>query len=88
MITIIEFYATWCSPCKTQKNIIEKLENKYKEKINFKYIDVDINKIIADKYKIMMMPTTIIEKDEIIIKKYIGIISYKLLKEDIENILG
>jgi len=53
---IIDFYATWCEPCKSIAPKVSELEGKYPRVIVLK-VDVDKLETIADKYKINSMPT-------------------------------
>lgn len=82
-IVLIDFFAVWCSPCRMQDPILEDLKKKYEDKVEFRKIDVDKNDKIANKYDIRSIPTLIIEKDEKIFKKYIGVTAFKILEEDI-----
>lgn len=86
-VTLIDFMAKWCSPCRMQDPIIEKLKEKFDGKIEFKKIDIDENSELADKYKIRAVPTLIIEKDGNVLQRYIGVTSLKILEGDIETAL-
>lgn len=86
-ITLIDFMAEWCGPCKMQDPIIEKLKEKFDGKIEFKKVDIDENSELADKYKIRAVPTLIIEKDGNVLQRYIGVTSLKTLERDIEDAL-
>ncbi|MGZ4924740.1 MAG: thioredoxin family protein, partial [Halobacteriota archaeon] len=46
---LMDFYADWCGPCKIQDPILEKLEEKLGDKIEFKKINVDDNLQLANK---------------------------------------
>ena len=62
---IVDFYATWCGPCKMMGPVIEEIAN---EANNYKVgkVDVDENQELAMKYGIMSIPTiVIIEKGEV-----------------------
>jgi thioredoxin 1 len=63
MITLIDFYADWCGPCKIMKPIFEELEDAYKGKVEFKKVDVEAEGDMAAKYGVMSIPTFVIEKD-------------------------
>lgn len=82
-IVLIDFFAVWCSPCRMQDPILEDLKKKYEDKVEFKKIDVDKNGEIADKYNIRAVPTLVLEKDEKILKRYVGVTMFKILEEDI-----
>ena len=70
---LVDFFATWCGPCKMLGLELEKIENK----IDIPIIKVDIDKFenLALKYKIMSVPTLMIIQKENIIKKQIGYMS-------------
>ena len=48
-ITVKDFYADWCGPCKMQDPILEELEKEWEGKVIFEKIDVDTNQDIANK---------------------------------------
>ena len=65
-VTLVDFWATWCGPCKQLKPTIEKLTNEWKGKITVLSIDTDKNPALADAYSIQYLPTLIVfNKDEI-----------------------
>lgn len=55
--TVIDFYATWCGPCKAISPLFEMLRSEYSDRINFRSVDVDIQTDVAEKYNITAMPT-------------------------------
>lgn len=61
--TIVDFFATWCGPCKMLSPILEKVEEDSKGEFNIVKIDVDESYDVAKKYGIMSVPTMIIFKD-------------------------
>ena len=82
---IIDFYADWCGPCKIQDPILEKLENKFGDKIEFKKINVDDNLQLANKYGIRVVPTLILECNGKIIEHYIGVTRPEILEADLNK---
>lgn len=76
----IDFYATWCKPCKIMTPIIEEIAKEYKE-IKFVKMDIDKNEELAIKYNIMSIPTMLIMKNGEVTKTMVGIIE----KQDIEK---
>lgn len=62
---IIDFYASWCGPCKKLSPIMEKLSKKYEGKVNFYKIDVDKSSDLANTLKIKGIPTLIFFKDSL-----------------------
>lgn len=60
---IVDFYATWCPPCKQLTPVFEKVSNQYKEKIKFIKVDIDQGKSIANQKNVQSVPTLIFFKD-------------------------
>ncbi len=78
-VTLKDFYADWCGPCKTQDPILEDLEETY-ESISFEKIDVDEQQDVANEYQVRSLPTLIIENDDGIVERFVGVTQ----AEDIE----
>lgn len=70
----IDFYATWCKPCKIMTPIIEEIAKEYKE-IKFVKMDIDKNEELAIKYNVMSIPTMLIMKNGEVTKTFIGVIN-------------
>jgi thioredoxin 1 len=60
----VDFYATWCGPCKLAAPIVDKLATEFKGKVLVAKLDVDENGAIAQKYGVMSIPTVILFKQE------------------------
>lgn len=85
-ITILDFYAEWCGPCKTYGPILEEFANENDE-ITIGKVNVDSNQDLALKYGIRSIPTTIIFKDgEQNGDKITGLIQKTRLKEIVGNL--
>ncbi len=78
-VTIKDFYADWCGPCKTQDPILEELEEEY-EDIEFEKVNVDEEQDVANEYQVRSLPTLIIENDDGIVERFVGVTQ----AEDIE----
>ncbi len=70
---LIDFYADWCGPCRTQTPIIEKLEKKFGDRVEFRKVNVDENRQMATKYGVRSIPTLVIEVDSKIVKQFVGL---------------
>lgn len=86
-IVVIDFMAEWCGPCKMQDPILDEMKKKFEGKVTFKKIDVDKEGEFANKYKVMAVPTLIIEKNGNIFKKYVGVTRSKELETTINEAL-
>jgi thioredoxin 1 len=71
-VTLLDFYADWCGPCKTQESILEELEEEY-EDVVFERIDVDEEQDTANEYQVRSLPTLIIENDDGIVDRFVGV---------------
>lgn len=61
--TLVDFFATWCGPCKMQGPILDEVKNKVGDAANIIKIDVDRNSDLSAKYQIRSVPTLIIFKN-------------------------
>ncbi len=86
-IILKDFHAKWCQPCKMQDKIIEELKEKYCEKVIFEDIDIDKNEKIANKFDVRAVPTLIIEKNGIVVNRFVGVTSKKILENELDNLL-
>jgi thioredoxin 1 len=78
-VTLLDFYADWCGPCKTQDPILDELAEQYPD-IEFEKIDVDEEQDVANEYQVRSLPTLIVEDDDGIVKRFVGVTQ----AEDIE----
>ncbi len=70
---LIDFYADWCGPCRLQSPIVEELANRMGDQLEVKKINVDDNMELANKYRIYVVPTLIIEKDQREVRRIEGL---------------
>lgn len=61
--TVVDFYATWCGPCRRQIPIIDNFKEKMGDVVNVIKVDVDQERELADKYRIQSVPTIMIFKN-------------------------
>ena len=57
---LVDFWATWCAPCRMVAPVVEELAKDYEGRVRFAKLDVDQNPKTASKYSIMSIPTLII----------------------------
>ena len=77
---LLDFFATWCGPCKMVAPLLDQLAEEYPDKKICK-IDVDKEQALAQQFGVMSIPTLILMKDGIIINKMVGAGSKKKLEE-------
>ncbi len=85
-ICIVDFWADWCGPCKMMGPIFERVSLEYDE-FNFYKFNVDDDEAnICKKYGIMSIPTIIVFKDGVEIKRNVGFINDDKLKSLLEDL--
>ncbi|NGB90091.1 thioredoxin [Staphylococcus aureus] len=69
---LVDFWATWCGPCKMIAPVLEELAADYEGKADILKLDVDENPSTAAKYEVMSIPTLIVFKDGQPVDKVVG----------------
>ncbi|HHR7343086.1 TPA: thioredoxin [Staphylococcus aureus] len=71
-VQLVDFWATWCGPCKMIAPVLEELTADYEGKADILKLDVDENPSTAAKYEVMSIPTLIVFKDGQPVDKVVG----------------
>jgi len=69
---LVDFWATWCGPCRAVAPVIEELADEYKDRVIVAKVNVDEEHELASRFRIMSIPTVMLFKGEEIKGKIIG----------------
>ena len=83
-LVLVDFWATWCGPCKMLAPTIDAIATEYKDRVVVGKVDVDENEAIARRFGIMSIPTLFMFKDGEVVEKLVG---YRL-KTELEQLLN
>jgi thioredoxin 1 len=84
----VDFWASWCGPCRAVAPTIEKLASEYKGRVKFGKLNVDENPDLAMKYNVQSIPTLIIFKDGKEVSRLVGAGPKQMYVEQIESVLS
>jgi len=84
-LILVDFYASWCGPCKMMSPIIENLAVEYAGKVKIGKLNVDTSPATAARYKVMSIPTMILFVGGNIKETIVGAVHEKDLVQKIEE---
>jgi len=87
-VTVVDFWAEWCGPCRMIGPVIEELATEYEGKALIAKVDVDENAELSSQFGIRSIPTILILKDGEIVDKQVGVTTKAALAEKIEKYLN
>jgi len=81
----VDFWATWCGPCRIVSPIVEELAKEYEGKVDFVKVDVDQNRELASKYSIFSIPTLAIFRNGQVVAQAAGAASKESIRTYIDK---
>ena len=82
---LVDYWATWCGPCKMVSPIVEEVATEFEGKLKVGKLDVDTNQAFAAKQNVMSIPTLLIFKEGQVVAQQVGALSKTQLTEFIET---
>ncbi len=83
-VHLVDFFATWCGPCKMLSPVLEGLSEKVSDDIHIWRLDIDQNRSLALEYDVTAVPTMIIFKDGVLVERLVGFNPEGIIKEKLE----
>jgi thioredoxin 1 len=84
-IVVINFWSNFCSSCKTFSFIFDSVQHEYSRDFIFIKINIDENPMIDKNFGITSIPTTLLIKGDLVIRKFGGFLDYNTVKLILEN---
>lgn len=86
-LTVVDFYAPWCGPCRKMADVMAQLADEYKGKVNIYKLNTDENIKIAKEYSISSLPSILVFKDGQAKERLVGLMPKSSLINNIEKYL-
>lgn len=87
-LTLVDFFATWCAPCKAMHPVLEQLKEYAGEGIRIIKIDVDKNQALSNAYGIQSIPTLMLFKSGKMLWRQSGAMRLPDLKRVVDEVQG
>ena len=84
---LVDFYADWCGPCKMMAPVVEQFAGEYEGRLKVGKCNIDENMALAQKYRVLNIPTFVIFKDGKVIETLVGTVALEEFRQKIENCL-
>ena len=86
-VVLVDFFATWCMPCKMVAPVIEKVAESYAGKVTVGKVDIDEEQALAARYGVQSIPTVIVFKNGQILATLVGVRPYDAYTAEIDKAL-
>lgn len=87
-IVMVDFWATWCGPCKMFSPVIDEIAEENHPGLKVGKVNVDEQPNLAAKYRVMSIPTLILLKDGKVVGQTVGVQSKKAVMQMVEKARG
>jgi thioredoxin 1 len=84
---LVDFWATWCAPCKMLKPVIDELATEYQGRVTIAELDVDANPVTASKFAVLSIPSLILFRGGKPAERIVGYKPKAFLKQRIDAVI-
>lgn len=86
-ITLVDFWAAWCMPCKMVAPILNDIAETESDKVKVGKVNVEYQQALAQKYKVRNIPTLLIFQNGKEVKRFVGVKTKKFLMSEVAELL-
>ena len=86
-LSMVDFWAVWCGPCRIVAPIVEQLADEYAGKVTVGKLDVDSNQRTATQYNVRSIPTILFFRDGKVVDTVIGAVPRQALESKLRQLL-
>ncbi len=84
---LVDFWATWCAPCRAIAPALDELATQYKGKLKIAKVDVDENQQVAQQFGVRSIPTLLMFKGGKVVEQLVGAAPKSKLEDSIKKVL-
>ena len=84
---LVDMYADWCGPCKMMAPVIEEIAGEYSGRLKVAKVNIDTAPELAERYKVMSIPTLIVFKNGELAAKIVGMRAKEEIVAELESVL-
>jgi len=85
---LVDFWATWCGPCKMMAPVIDTIAETHKDTLVVYKVNVDTQPALAAQYQITAIPTLVVFKQGVVVDRFIGYSTLASLEESLKKHLA
>lgn len=86
-VVLVDFFATWCAPCRMLTPIVEEIAEHFLGKILVAKVDIDEDQKVATQFSVTSVPTLILFKEGKEVNRFVGLRDFDTIKEFIDEVL-